>query len=294
MEILSLQHGPLELGLCPGVGGAITHFRARGRDLLRPAGRSAIQDGDVRQAGAFALIPFSGRIADGRFCFEGKEYRLEPNFLPEPHAIHGQGWQLPWAVAHAAEQYAELELEHRVPGTPFDYRATQSFTLTDDALIAAIAVTNTGDGTMPAGIGSHPYFVRTPGATLHTRLDHVWLADERNIPRERVALPETWDFSASLTLSELEMDNCFGGWDGKATLLWPETGIKLSIEADPVFGHLVIYIPPDEDFFCVEPVSNASNGFNLMAEGVEGTGVQVLEPGERLAGEIRLRIDVAG
>lgn len=293
VDILSLRHGALELGLCPAVGGAITHFRARGRDVMRPASRAVVQDGAVRQASAFPLVPFSGRIADGRFCFAGTEYRLEPNFLPEPHTIHGQGWQLPWTVAHAAEQYAELELAHRVPGTPFDYRATQSFSLADDALSAAIAVTNTGDGDMPAGIGLHPYFIRTPGATLQTRLDHVWLADDRNIPRERVPLPETWDFSASLRIRELEMDNCFGGWDGKATLLWPEIGIKLSIEADPVFGHLVIYIPPGEDFFCVEPVSNASDAFNLSARGVDGTGVQVLEPGASLGGEVRLHIDVA-
>lgn len=294
MDILSLRHGPLELGLCPGVGGAITHFRARGRDIMRPASRHVAEDGDVRRASAFPLIPFSGRIADGRFCFEDQAYRLEPNFLPEPHAIHGQGWQLPWSVAHAAEAYAELELEHRVPGTPFDYRARERFTLEDDALVVAIALTNTGDGRMPAGIGLHPYFVRTPGVTLQTGLDHVWLVDERNIPRERVALPETWDFSASLRVAELEMDNCFGGWDGKATLLWPEIGIKLSLEADAVFGHLVIYVPPGADFFCVEPASNASNGFNLMAQGVEETGVHVLKPGQQLAGQIRLRIDVAG
>jgi aldose 1-epimerase len=53
----------------------------------------------------------------------------------------------------------------------------------------------------------------------------------------------------------------------------------------------VIYVPPGEDFFCVEPVSHANDGFNLMARGIEGTGVQVLEPGQTLAGNVTFRLD---
>jgi len=291
MDLVTLQSGGVELTLCPRFGGAVARCRYRGQDVLRPAGTALPERGELRDASSFPLVPFSGRIRDGRFRFRGEDYRLEPNFAPEPHAIHGQGWHLPWEVVHAAESYAELVLEHRVPDTPLHYRAVQTFTLDEGVLEAAIGVTNTGDKAMPAGIGLHPYFVRTPGVTLQTTLDHVWLADEANIPRERVPLPEPWDFSRPLEVSTLEMDNGFGGWDRRAQLFWPELGLKLVIEADPVFSHLVIFIPPGQDFFCVEPVSHANNGFNLLDDGVEGTGVAVLGPGERLEGLVRFRID---
>lgn len=289
-DLLELRADSLELGLCPRLGGAIAKFRFRSRDLMRPAGAALVREGEMREASCFPLVPFSGRIADARFRFQGQEYRLEPNFPPEPHAIHGQGWQNPWEVAHAGEHFAELRFEHAVAGTPLHYEATQRFALTDDALEVEIGLTNTGKEAMPAGIGLHPYFIRTAGVSLRARLEHVWLNDERNIPRERVPLPETWDFSKSPKVAGLELDNVFGGWDGRATMIWPETALKLTIEAEPVFGHLVIYVPPGRDFFCVEPVSNANNGFNLFEEGVEGTGVRVLEPGEELRGKIIFRV----
>jgi len=41
----------------------------------------------------------------------------------------------------------------------------------------------------------------------------------------------------------------------------------------------------------VEPVTNANDGFNLMADGVPGHGVFVLEPGETRSGDIRLDLE---
>ena len=143
---------------------------------------------------------------------------------------------------------------------------------------------------MPAGIGHHPYFIRTDGVTLRARLDHVWLPDERKIPQQRVPLPAAWDFADGRRLASVDLDHCFGGWDGRAELHWPELDLTLVIEAGPIFRHLVIYVPPGQDFFCIEPVSQVNDGFNMLERGVEGTGVRVLAPGETLAGTIRLRI----
>lgn len=288
-RLLRLRHGAYELELCPELGGCITRFRHRQRDLFRPAGPAYFARGDAREAASFPLVPYSGRIADARLVFEGQTFELARNFPPEPHSIHGHGWQNPWTVEQAGEAAAALAFQHRVAGTPFDYRARQRFALGADGLDLGIEVTNLGAGPMPAGIGHHPYFVRTAGVTLTARLDHVWLADQRNIPERRAPLPESWDFTRAPRVADLVMDNGFGGWDGRAELHWPETATTLRIEAEPLFGHLVIYIPPGADFFCVEPVSNANDGFNLFARGVADTGVRVLAPGETLAGRIRFQ-----
>jgi aldose 1-epimerase len=289
-ERLELRLGTFELHLVPGRGGAVSAFRHDGRDVMRPAGEALLRGGDMLDASCFPLVPFSNRIADARFGFRGRTYRLPANFPPEPHAIHGQGWQNPWDVAAASGHRAELTFRHSVPHTPLDYRARQVFELEDDGLSITIEVTNAGNGPMPAGLGLHPYFVRTEGVTLRARIAHVWLADERSIPKEHVPLPARWNFATAPRVATLAMDNCFDGWDGHAEIAWLEHGLTLGIEADPAFRHLVVYIPPKENFFCVEPVSNANDGFNLHDRGVAGTGVRVLAPGERLAGTIRFRI----
>ena len=89
-------------------------------------------------------------------------------------------------------------------------------------------------------------------------------------------------------MNELEgLDHNFQGWSGTARVEWP--GVGVTIEADPTFRHLVLYVPPGQDYFCLEPVSHVADGFNMLARGVQGTGVRVLGPGERLAGTVRFR-----
>jgi aldose 1-epimerase len=288
--LVRLRSGDFALDLCPRWGGAIAAFRKGDLPLLRPASATFLQRGDPRLAACFPLVPFSNRVADGRFRFQGRSYELDKNFPPEPHAIHGHGWQNPWVVAAASANRAELTFRHTVPGTPFDYRARQVFALRDDGLEIGLEVSNAGDGAMPAGVGLHPYFTRADGVILRARLDHVWLPDERKIPQRRMALPPAWDFARGLRLDSLDLDHCFGGWDGRAELHWPEPELTLVIEGTPALAHLVIYVPPGQDFFCIEPVSHANDGFNLLERGVEDTGVRVLAPGETLGASVRLRV----
>jgi aldose 1-epimerase len=290
-DLVRLLQGLLELDLCPAIGGGITLLRHRGQDLLRPAPARFFEQRDPREAAAFPLVPFSNRIADARFRFMGATYQLAPNFPPEPHAIHGQGWQHAWSVREASATAAVLEFAYSVAGTPLDYRATQRFALSDQGVTVTLEVANAGAGPMPAGLGLHAYFVRSAGATLRARLGHVWQADARKLPKERVPLPPAWDFRRAPQVATLEMDNCFDGWDGNAAIAWPEQDLGLTITADPLFDHLVIYIPRGQDYFCVEPVSHVNDGFNLADRGVADTGVRVLAPGERLCGTIRFAIE---
>ena len=284
--VIQLERGPLAVALVPEIGGAMARMTFRGTDLLRRGTHGLLDHGNVRAAACFPLVPFSGRIADGRFTFAGETYQLEPNFPPEPHAIHGQGWMLPWSVRHQTEEWAELDLRHRIPGTPFAYEARQTFNLDEAQLTVEVQVINRGEGPMPAGIGLHPYFVRSPGVSLQARLRHMWLTDKRKIPRERVELPGHLDFSEPHPVSDIHLDNGFDGWDGHAQVVWPETGRRITLEADPVFDRAVIYVPDDRDFFCFEPASHANNGFNMLDQ-EDRAGVRILEPGEALRGCVR-------
>ncbi len=102
-------------------------------DWLRPAGPAALAQGDPRGTACFPLVPYSNRIRDGRFVFEGREIRLPRNFGDHPHSIHGHGWQAPWRVAEAAADAAVMEYRHRADAWPFDYDARQHVRLDGDA-----------------------------------------------------------------------------------------------------------------------------------------------------------------
>src|SRR5215210_5806467 len=97
--------------------------------LLRPSDAAAIASNNPSRLACFPLVPFANRIAGSRFSFAGREHRLAANRPPDPMAIHGFGFQSPWAAEVTDEAAIQLTHEHRAPSSPFRYRAEQAFRL---------------------------------------------------------------------------------------------------------------------------------------------------------------------
>lgn len=292
-EIITLRHGEFGLSICPAAGGSITRYwqERDGRTIewLRPASPRAIAARDPLGMASFPLVPFSSRIRDGRFVFDGHAVSLPLNFLPERHAIHGHGWQSPWDVVLAEEDTATIAYTHTADSWPWPYAAEQTVTLGDDGLSLLMTVSNHGDGPMPAGLGPHPYFVRTPGARITAITGRMWGSDAEVMPTELAAPVAGKDLNTGLVPSAVAMDNTFVDWDHRVEITWPEWRARLVMEAPAPLDHLVVFTPPGEDYFCVEPVSNITDAFNLAAAGRGDTGITVLEPDETLTGIIRFR-----
>lgn len=297
-DIVTLRHGDSGLSICPGAGGTITRFwqeREGGAiDWLRPASAESIAARDPLGMASFPLVPFSNRIRVGRFAFQGREVALPLNFLPERHAIHGQGWQIPWTVVGLEEDTATIAYSHKPGEWPWPYTAEQTFTLGDGGMSLMMTLTNNGDSPMPAGLGPHPYFVRTPRARITAPVDRMWVSDDEVMPTELVTPPPGCDPNAGIVAAEVAMDNTFTGWGHRVDIEWPEWGARLSMEAPPPLDFLVVFTPPGEDFFCVEPVSNLTDAFNLSAAGRDDTGITILGPDETLTGIVRFRPEVVG
>lgn len=286
----TLSTGDLELVVDSDRGGSILSFTERGFDLMRPWDGSS---DDPRRYASFPLVPYAGRIDQARFRFGGRTFELEPNFPPEPHAIHGDGWTSAWTLVSATATSAEMELLHDSPDSPFRYRATQQFWLYPDRLEIVLGVTNRAGEPMPFGLGHHPYFGHRDQAVLSAEVTGVWMPDETNIPRRLEPVPSLWSFERHRQVAELVLDHNFQGWSGTARIDWPEAGRALVIEAEEPLRHLVVYVPQGADFFCIEPVSHVADGFNLMSQGARDTGVRVLQPGETLRGTVRFRPEPA-
>jgi aldose 1-epimerase len=142
---------------------------------------------------------------------------------------------------------------------------------------------------MPAGFGLHPFFHKHPGARLQFAADAVYRAGPDSLPDEAIITPEAWNYRSLRELGEPQLDHCFKGWDGKARIHYEEDRVGLSIEADPVFGHLVVYVPSGRDFFAVEPVSHMNNAINRL-DAVDH-GLHFLAPGARLTGKVRFGVE---
>jgi len=281
---LRLTRGNFILDLAPDLGGSVTRFSLGEQDILR----RAISDQDARDTSAFPMVPFSGRIANGCFSTNDETVQLAPNMPPEPHAIHGFGWQTEWHVEAQTTDSAILVHKGGGDAWPWHYTAKQVFQLTDAGLQLVLSVQNNSETNMPVGLGWHPYFNRQ-NAKLTADTTHVWLSGDDMIPSPPVIVPEDMDLRHMRHVDELRLDYAFNVGATVQTFEWPK--LKLVQAADPIFQNLIVYVPKGENFFCVEPATHAPDAVNAPL-GDDVTGLKWLAQGETLRGTIRLDVTV--
>jgi len=278
VDALELRCGELRLALRPDLGGAIAGFWHADLAVMRSVEPAALEA--PRQGASFALVPYSNRLGYRRFQWAGKTYTTEPNFPDSPHSLHGVGWRRAWQVAEAGEKSALLRLSHAADGDwPFAFEAEQQFELADGALMLRLAARNTADVPAPMGLGWHPYFPKRTRSRLHIELTGRWEADATKLPTRQVAQP-----GIDAAVAHLDFDHCFEGWSGAARL----RDEKLSLRLTSSLERLVVFTPPDRDYFAVEPVSHVNNAIH-MADPAEH-GLVTLQPGQTLDAWMKLEV----
>ncbi|MGL5839791.1 MAG: hypothetical protein ACRCY3_14965 [Sphingorhabdus sp.] len=240
-----LTKGDVQLVVTPETGGSISAFRWRGIPVFRNAPEN---NRKVLDSSNFPLVPYSNRIAYARFG----GFRTIPNFPEiEPlHLIHGTGFLAAWRIV------SEGHIRHVYdgPNWPSPFTADQRFELHENGYTHHIGITNDGNTLMPAGLGIHPYFPRE-GAWLDIALTGKWVSDKDRIPQKLEPLSERPDW-----LTDKPIDNSFTGRKGDIHIHWPTH--SLTIQPDNDLSHTVIYCPPGQDFFCVEPVTHMTDAAN--------------------------------
>jgi aldose 1-epimerase len=137
--------------------------------------------------GSYPMVPWAGRIRRGRFAFDGVDHQLPINF--ETHAIHGTGFEQPWAVTATDERRVELACGL---SWTFGGESQQLIELGDDSLTCTL-IARAGDRPMPASIGWHPWFVKPDKVDL--QFARMYLRDDDYITDGRIAEPPPppWD-----------------------------------------------------------------------------------------------------
>ncbi len=279
--LIELRAGAYRLVLDPVRGGSVARFDLGDQPLFRATCGPSVLD-----SGCFPLVPFSNRIAHGTFAAAGQTVRLAPN-MPggaHPHTLHGFGWQCGWDVAADGADNATLRHDHAAGQWPWAYRAEQRLALDHAGLTHTLSLRNASDQPMPAGLGVHPYFPRTPQTRLIARHNGEWqtAADGLPITLHRVDQPVDW--WQGQPVGTRAVDTVYTGRAGEITVIWPERGLQLTIAPSPNLPCTVIYTPANADFFCVEPVSHATDAINRPDQ---ADPMQWLTPGETLEATVR-------
>ncbi|MGW4300527.1 aldose epimerase family protein [Streptomyces sp. NPDC004376] len=238
-EDIVLTAGDAEVVVRPGKGGRVAGLKVGGTELLRQGERF----------GCFPMVPWCGRIRDGRFL-DGGVVRQMPLNSP-PHAIHGTTRDGAWRTARVSADEAVLTFELTDPW-PHPGKVTQIVSVGEDSLTLTMSV-ETYEDSFPAQIGWHPWFNRTLGGE-GVRIDFTpaWQeergADHLPTGNRIDPRPGPWD-------------DCFGMPDGvDVTLTWPE---QLELKLTSREQWAVVYDEQDAAV-CVEPQTGPPNGLNTM------------------------------
>lgn len=286
----TIGHGPYEATLVE-VGGGLRTLTRDGADLVAGyAAQEACLSGRGQQ-----LIPWPGRIRDGKYTWAKVEQQLAITEVAKHNASHGLvRWAL-WELVDQSESHVTLAYRlHPQPGWDHHLHLHTSYVLDDGGLVVTTTARNVGAAPAPFGYGAHPYLAlgATPveDAVLHVPADRWVEVDERSLPLgERDVEGTAYDFRSARTIGADAIDTAYtqvlrddddGLW--RVSVETPDRG-TVTLWADGAFPWVqvftgVAHLRKGRPGVAVEPMTCPAEAFN------SGESLITLEPGDEWIG----------
>ncbi|MDR6433666.1 hypothetical protein [Brucella pseudogrignonensis] len=237
------------------------------------------------KAGCFVMAPFANRIDGGKFVLNDRPIQLPVNAPDEAMAIHGFSRDRQWQCASVRDD--RVLMTDIVAGSqhPYSYHLGQQISILPEGIRVSLSIRNESLLRLPFGLGLHPWFEKTPGATLEFSSGGAPRSDTRGLPEGCAVLMAGFEPGCPTRLSVLPLINsCFSGWNScEALIKWPERSTALMLRAEGALKHLHVFNPQDRAVFCAEPVSHLPDAVNRPALGKDAA-MTILSPGESLSG----------
>lgn len=288
--MLEIKAGDNRIGIYPSLGGAIAYWLRRETLVFYPVGDSRLINNRSQIIAAYPLLPYSNRIADGKFTFNKHSYQLTPNATNGKDSIHGNAWHRAWNLESFTDSNVVLTLEYNPSQDsqnewPFAYFARLRYCLHENGLYIQMSCKNIDDCVQPVGMGFHPYLPRRNFVEIGFSAPSVWNNGADGLPQGRMLNEDQWNFDQMRVLRQDDfLDNCYVNWDRMAFIRWKYAHSYLTVSASKIFKHFVVYTPHDQPYFTMEPVTNMNNAINMPE--ISDRGLAFLKPGQILKGNI--------
>lgn len=252
------------------------------------------------------LIPFPGRVANGRYSFGGQPFQLDCNDKEGPNAIHGLVRSLPWHIREVLTNKVTCEVRldaetYAARGYPFSLDIAVTYELDTPGLSCAFIVRNVGDRAAPLGVGFHPYF--TVGTSLIDEAEVQIPANGYLEFNEQLAPTGTildvkgtcWDYRRFRTIGGQRFNHCYVHLErdaeglATATLRYAPSKRVIDIVMDSAISAVVVYTgdaiaEAPRAALAIEPMTCATDAFNHPE-----WGLKQLDPGEAFSGHYQVR-----
>jgi aldose 1-epimerase len=272
--IISNKATDTSCAIIPAYGAALNSYKVKSREWIEGYENAAqMQKEPYRNV---VLAPFPNRTDKATYSFEGKKYTLPVNREKEQNAIHGLLYNKVFEVIdeEVMEDEASVILSHYyegdTPGYPFEFQINITYTLHEDnTLSVETIITHDNEGSIPFGLGFHPYFAIENG-TLHFPECKILEAGSDLIPTGKTKPFEHSGKKADL--KKLNLDTCLEINNPKKALFkLEENGSTLQISSED-FAYFQLYTPANKKSIAIEPMTCPANALN------SGKGLLLLKP----------------
>lgn len=304
------QSSPARAEIASGFGFNCFRFIAekKGKEVDVLWSHTDFEGGSVSPSGSGIpiLFPFPGRIGQGMFQWEGREYRL-PAGDGRGNAIHGFVLNRSWRVidyqpdAATAEFHASRDDAALLDLWPADFLIRVTYSLANCTLACRIEIENPDTRPLPFGLGTHPYF-RLPltgnnrdDCFVNVPVSEQWELNELLLPTgDRNPIPNAALLQRGLPFSQMQFDHVFTGLtanDGwcRSSIIDPDSNVSVEQKFDPVFRECVVYTPGHREAVCIEPYTCVPDPFRLEDRGID-SGLRVLGSGEKFSARIEISV----
>lgn len=272
-------HGASLVSLCWRKPGGIWF------ELLHPCPPADV----ARTGGSFVMAPFANRLDAGRFITGDGPVEVRLNRPEQNMAIHGFSRDRAWRIVEATGNTLTLVDDFADAANPFAYRLTQHISISASGVELSLDLTNTAVGTLPYGMGFHPWLRKEDETWLTFEAETEFGRDDRGFPIKPAPAAQGPDFASGLDVSKMPwFDGHLSGWKSRrAVVEWRKDHVKLDLSATGALTNLHIYVPDTLPVFCVEPVSHVPDVHNRRELAQYGD-IHWLAPGETMRGAMIL------
>ena len=294
-----LSGGNQTARLAPAMGNNLFSYVKDGQELLA----TTDFNGRMGGFGLPVMFPYANRIQDATFQFGDCRYTVIKN--GQPKIMHGivqdEAFNIDESGADDTRAYVTCSIEFTPGGPlypifPFYLKLSMTYSISAEGLRLDWSVENKDDKAAPFGFGVHTFFNKIDPE--HDTIVHVpnrmMMETVECFPTRRILDTQgtTWDLSMGRRLSEMNFDNLFGNMSSSCPSFidYTKSGLRTTLTASDDMKYMVIFTPPRmKTGFCLENQTNATDGFNMYAEGKKDlSNVLILQPGETHCGWIRI------
>lgn len=223
------------------------------------------------------LFPFTGRVKNGKYTYNNKNYQLEINNTETKSALHGLVYNKQFKLLNynASDESQTIVLKYtedkRTEGFPYKYSIALTYTFFKNYFELDINIKNNDDDPFPFSLGWHPYFYSKSIYDSKLLIE----SNKKAIFDKNMSLVKFSqnNYQSEFQIKNTKLDDCFE--IVKSDVGFITRDYKINIASTLKENYVQVYTPPsEENHIAIEPLTAPPNSLNNKI------GFQLLNPGE--------------